>query len=267
MAASEQTALSVSEQNALLFLLWPDKGYSNYYSNYSNYSKSERRQVLLEQCAPAIMDLAISHLRMNIDDQFSTVKSPAPKWYKGDALVATVSVIPAQESHSSDIQHQCQQMLEQAGFRVGSYRVQESIYKDYGDNQHFRQRDWPDGERSPTEQAVTLLTRPKKYSHEQWIQRWHGNMSPVSETLQPRARYVRNVIIERKPGSPAFDGMVEEAWPSPEHITNPYLFYCADGSTWQLIKNMVKLLRAVMHFHQLHKIRTVTMSEYFLLSS
>ena len=96
MAASEQTALSVSEQKALLFLLWPHKP----------YSKSERREILLSQCAPAIRKLGIKHLRMNIDDDFSTVKSPAPKWYRGDALVATVSVIPAQESHSSDVQQQ-----------------------------------------------------------------------------------------------------------------------------------------------------------------
>jgi len=57
---------------------------------------------------------------------------------------------------------------------------------------------------------------------------------------------------------------VEEAWPTHEHITNPYLFYCAEGSTWKLIKNMFKLLKAVMHFHQLHKIRTVTMSGYLI---
>jgi len=238
--------------SALLFLLWPDK----------NYSKKERREVLLNACAPEMMKYDISHLRMNIDDEFSTVKSPAPKWYSGDALIATVSIIT--DADTEKMIPAIKSLLEQKGFKVGAYEVEQSIYKDYGDNQHFKKRDWSDGERSPTEQAVTLLTRPKKYSQREWIERWHGNMSPVSEVLQPRARYVRNVILKNIDNSPAFDGMVEEAWPSPEHITNPYLFYCAEGSSLKLAKNMFLLLKAVMHFHQLHKIRTVTMSEYFL---
>lgn len=234
-----------------LFLLWPK----------TNYSKKERKDILLTQCAFQLLKLDIHKLRMNIDDELSTVKSPAPKWYKGDALVATIS-LETQHPHLKKIKD----LLENSGFIVGAYHVEQSIYKDYGDNQHYKKRDWLDGKRSPTEQAVTLLTRPKKYSHEEWIKRWHGNMSPVSEMLQPRARYVRNVIVKKTDDSPAFDGMVEEAWPTPKHITNPFLFYCAGKSPIKLIVNMFKLLRAVMHFHQLHKIRTVTMSEYFLKS-
>lgn len=237
--------------HSYLFLLWPK----------TNYSKKERKDILLKQCAFQLLKLDTHKLRMNIDDELSTVKSPAPKWYKGDALVATISI----ECHQP-ILNKIKNLLENSGFIVGAYKVEQSIYKDYGGNQHYKKRDWPDGERSPTEQAVTLLTRPKKYSQAEWLNRWHGNMSPVSEVLQPRARYVRNVILSKTEDSPAFDGMVEEAWPTPQHITNPYLFYCADGSTWKLIRNMFKLLRAVMHFHQLSKIRTVTMSEYFLKS-
>ncbi len=235
----------------LLFLLWPEKP----------FSKAERRQVLLERCAPEILKHPINTLRINIDDDLSTVPSPAPKWYKGDALVATVSV-----DGDVELTDEIKKLINDCGFKVGAYQVDESIYKDYGDNEHYRKRDWPDGERSPTEQAVTLLTKPNKYQHAEWIQRWHGRMSPVSEEVQPRARYVRNVITKNLDKSPAFDGVVEEAWPTPEHITNPYLFYCAEGSSWRLIKNIIRLLSAVMHFHQLHKIRTVTMSEYFIKS-
>ena len=234
-----------------IFLLWPDR----------NYSPEQRRSILLEKCAPEILKKEVDALSMNIDDQFSTVKSPAPKWYKGPAIVATISIYIARPD--KQLEDLFLDLFKNYGFKPASYSVEESIYKDYGDNQHFRKRDWPDGERSPTIQAVTLLTRPKKFSQEEWIKRWHGNMSPVSETLQPRARYSRNVVLARSENSPNFDGIVDEAWPSPEHITNPYLFYCAD-TPWQLLKNMTKLLKAVMHFHQLHKIQTVTMSEYFL---
>lgn len=234
-----------------LYLLWPDK----------IFTAQQRREILLNNCAPEILKKNVLHLRMNIDDEFSTVKSPAPKWYKGAALVATVSVDCSDDREKLPIKT----LLENAGFSVGCYQVEQSIYKDYGDNQHFHKRDWPDGQRSPSVQMVTLLTRPKKLSPQEWIKRWHGNMSPVSEQLQPRARYVRNVILDKTEDSPAFDGAVEEAWPSAQHISNPFLFYCAENPL-QLAKNMARLMKAVTHFHQLHKIRTVTMSEYFIKS-
>ncbi len=237
-----------------LFVLWPEK----------NYTAAERRQVLLEQCAPDILAHDVAYLSMNIDDEFSTVKSPAPKWYKGDAMVATVSVKIDASQNVSSIKASIKAMLAKAGFIVGLYEVDESIYKDYGDNQHFDQRDWPDGEKTPSVvMAITLLTRPKKFPHAEWIRRWHGNMSPGSEKIQPRARYVRNVVMDRDDMSPAFDGIVEEAWPSADHISNPYKFYLADN-TWQLVCHMIQMMRLVTHFHQLHKIQTVTMSEYFI---
>ncbi|NRB38646.1 MAG: hypothetical protein HRU20_09295 [Pseudomonadales bacterium] len=239
----------------VVYVLWPDK----------KMSPSTRRSVLLENCGKAILDMDTAYLSMNIDDEFSTVKSPAPKWYKGDAIVATVSVIfdDSDEDCLQRRQH-IKNLLNSAGFKVGMYIVDASIYKDYGDNPHFRKRDWADGEKTPSVvMAITLLTRPKKYPHAEWIQRWHGRMSPGSEVIQPRARYVRNVVLSVEDESPHFDGIVEESWPSAGHISNPYKFYLADN-TGQLIKNMVKMILLVTHFHQLHKIRTVTMSEYFL---
>lgn len=239
----------------ILYVLWPD----------TSYSPAQRRQILLDECADKILKTEVSYLSMNIDDEFSTVKSPAPKWYKGDAMVATVSiVVDSAEDVAKHQQESVKDLLQTAGFKVGVYIVDESIYKDYGDNEHFRKRDWADGEKTPSVvMAITLLTRPKKFTHSQWIRRWHGRMSPGSEVIQPRARYVRNVVLSVEGDSPAFDGIVEEAWPSAEHISNPYKFYLAN-SRWQLIRHMFKMMRLVTHFHQLHKIQTVTMSEYFL---
>lgn len=238
-----------------LFAVWPDK----------KLTPTERRVCLLEQVAPDILALPIQSLVMDIDDEHSTVKSPAPKWYAGDALVGLVSVEFDEgdtnvESHVSAVDAR----LKQAGFRTGVYHVDASTYKDYGDNEHFKVRDWPDGQRSPSVLAVTLLTRPKKFTHSEWIRRWHGKMSPVSERLQPRARYVRNVVLCCVGEStPPYDGIVEEAWPSDKHITAPYLFYCAKNPL-QLVSHLTQMLWVITRFHQLHKIRTVTMSEYFL---
>lgn len=223
-------------------------------------SPAKRSAFLLDDVATMIGHLEPDYLSMCITDEHAaTIKSPAPKWYKGDELVATITINIADISKLDAV---CEH-IEKAGYQVGRYETDMSVYKDYGDNPHFRKRDWPDGEASPTVMAVTLLTKPKKYSKAQWIERWHGKMSPESEKIQPRARYVRHVVANRENSAPEFDGIVEEAWPTAKHIHNLFLFYCADNR-WQLVKNMWTMLRCITHFHNLFKIRTVIMTEYFL---
>ena len=89
-------------------------------------------------------------------------------------------------------------------------------------------------------------------------------MSPVSEAIQPRTRYVRNLMLAKlTEDAPDFEGLVEEAWPSPAHVKNPFLFYGAKN-LWQLVKNMVAIVRAVTHFLPSHRIHTFMVSEYFI---
>lgn len=238
----------------MTYLLWPDR----------SYTPRQRQETLINECSPAILQMDVNVLTMNIDDEHSQVKSPAPKWYRGPAVVATVSVKITDSTESLEKFDNIHQLLTRAGFSVGAYEVDESVYKDYGDNEHFRKRDWEDGKRTPSVvMAITLLTRPKKFPHAEWIRRWHGKMSPGSEVIQPRARYVRNVVLSAAHASPAFDGIVEEAWPSADHISDPYKFYLANNP-FQLLWHILKMMQLVTQFHQLHKIRTVTMSEYFL---
>jgi hypothetical protein len=84
--------------------------------------------------------------------------------------------------------------------------------------------------------------------------------------MQPRARYIRNVVVRAvTPDAPPFEGIVEEAWPSAKHITNPFLFYGA-SNILQLAGNMYRMFRSVSAFLNFTKIRTSTMSEYILRS-
>jgi hypothetical protein len=86
----------------------------------------------------------------------------------------------------------------------------------------------------------------------------------MSERMQPRARYVRNVVEEvLTPGACPYEGIVEESWPSSEHITNPYLFYGA-RNRWELVKNMAIMAGSVAAFLPIWKIMSVTTSEYFV---
>ena len=236
----------------LIYILWATKG----------QSKQRTRDLLLNEVQQRLYDSGVNKLTMYIDDEHSTVRSPAPKLYRGPAISAEISLwVEELTKH-----HEIEKILEPYGFRIAGYLVDESIYTEYGGNRHFRQRDWPDGERSPVVMAVTLMERPHRLSHDEWIRRWHGTQSPISEAMQPRARYIRNVVLQAvTPDAPPFEGIVEEAWPSARHITNPFLFYGA-RNIFQLAWNMYRMFRSVSAFLNFTKIRTSTMSEYILRS-
>ena len=102
-------------------------------------------------------------------------------------------------------------------------------------------------------------------THDAWTAHWHGVQSPVSEEIQPRTRYVRNAVVRSlTPDAPPYQGIVDEAWPSAEHVTDPMLFYCAEGSKEKLRRNIERMLKSVGGFLDMDRIRNVTMSEYLL---
>lgn len=234
----------------IVYLLWGPRG----------RDRAGNRDMLLKTCAPALIEKGAARLVMLIADPEARCKSPAPKLYLGPAVDAVVNVWVK----ALDRRKEMEAVLERGGFRLAGYQVDESVYRDYGDNRHARPRSWPDGERSPGVVAVTLMERPAGLTREEWIHRWHGTMSPVSEEIQPRARYVRNVVeMPLTPGALPFEGIVEEAWPSRKHVENTFLFYGA-RNVWELGRNMIRILRAVTSFLDLWKIRTTMMSEYFI---
>ena len=141
------------------------------------------------------------------------------------------------------------------------------MYTDYGGNRHSEKRSWPDGERSPGVTMVTLMEKPDRLTEDEWLTHWHTVQSPVSEAMQPRTRYVRNTVVRAvTPDAPPYRGIVEECWPTPEHITDPMLFYCAGDDAALMKANLSEMLGSVMAFLDLDRIRSITMSEYLLKS-
>ena len=225
-------------------------------------SREELRQSLLAECAPKLLRHGAGKLQMNIADDRADVRSPAPGVLFERPMSAAVNVWLEDLESRSAIEDE----LRRAGFLIAGYRVEEQIYCEYGQNRHAGPRSWPDGERSPGVLAVTLMERPRRLGHDEWIRRWHGRQSPMSEAMQPRSRYVRNVVLESlTPGAPPFEGIVEEAWPSFRHVTNLFWFYGARNPL-ELVKNMAIMLRSVVSFLTLWRIRTVMTSEYFVAS-
>jgi hypothetical protein len=219
-------------------------------------SRSATREALLERVAPALLGRC-EQLGIDVADEHAAVRSPSPFPLWGDKPVGLVNAW-------TDEPEEVLAALRDEGFEVHGWRVEESVPVDYGDNRHAEPRDWPDGQRSPGLVAVTFLQRPASLDREEWIRRWHGRMSSVSEEIQPRTRYVRNVVEQAlTEGAPPYEGIVEECWADAETLANPRLFYGADSGA-QVVRNMMRILGAVWHFAWPWKLHTVVMSEYLL---
>jgi hypothetical protein len=236
----------------IVYCIWPPVG----------HDRGKVRDILLREMAPRLIGSGAVRLSMDISDPESEMRSPAPKLYRDRPIGALINIW----LEDLDRRKQIEDMLRYAGFRIAGYLVEESVYMDYGGNRHSRPRDWPDGRRSPGVVAVTLMERPRRLDRDEWVLRWHGTMSPVSEGIQPRARYVRHLVVQSlTEGAPSFEGIVEEVCPSKKHVTNYFLFYGANTIP-QLLRNMFRILRAVMSFLDMRRIRTTMMGEYFIKS-
>ena len=234
----------------LIYLLWPR----------DPMGPADRRVALVEHCAPRLLDSGARGLLMNIDDDLVTVPSPTPTTKFTNPFAAEVSIW----LDNPDARGPLEAILVEAGFDLAGYRVREHVYTDYGGNQHGAARGWPDGERSPYIISVTPLERPKRITKDRWMRHWFNRQGPMSEKMQPRARYVRNIVDEvLTPGAVPYEGIVEESWPSERHMTNPFLFYGA-RNRFEVLKNMGIMLQSVATFLPIWKISSVTMSEYFV---
>ena len=201
-------------------------------------------------------------LTVDTDDSESDVPPPLPPPDDEPTFRALVSVWLDNYQGRGPIEV----LLDELVPDYDGYLVVESLYTDYGGNAHAEPRDWPDGERSRGLLTVTLLEKPDTLSYEDWIEHWHGIQSPMSEAMQPRTRYVRNEVVRAVThGAPPWKAIVEEAWPSAEHVTDPFLFYSA-STQHEVDTNLTIMLESVNKLTDLSTLRVATMSEYLLRS-
>ncbi len=221
------------------------------------------RDRLLGQTAPRLVEAGVRAVGINVHDaDADAVPSPAPPPEGEDSHVAEVSVWVDCYERTAGIDA----ALGDLGLRTAGYLVVESLYDDYGTTPHAGPRHWEDGVRSPGVLTVALIHRPPGLGYREWIRRWHGTQSPVSGELQPRTRYVRNEVVRPlADDAPAIDGIVEEGWPSPEHVTDPMLFFNA-STPGELQGNVARMLDSVSACLDLDRLRSATMSEYLVRS-
>jgi hypothetical protein len=78
---------------------------------------------------------------------------------------------------------------------------------------------------------------------------------------------VRNAVFRAvTEGAPPVRGIVEEAWPSLEHVTDPMLFFCAGGQPDTMNAHITQMIEEITAFTDLDTMRSATMSEWILKS-
>jgi hypothetical protein len=237
----------------LMYLAWLEQG----------TSRAEVAEVVLGPVAEAL--LALDPLRLTIDvrDPESDIPSPVPTPEGETPLHALVSLWV----DAVDVRAPFEKVLIAATERLAGYSVVESLYRDYGGNRWSTPRDWPDGRRSPGVLTVALLEQHPDQTFDEWMARWHSRISPITEAIQPRSRYVRNAVFRALTAeAPPVAGIVEEAWPSLEHVTDPMLFYCADGDPERMNAHVTQMIDEITAFVELETLRSVTMSEWIMKS-
>jgi hypothetical protein len=224
----------------------------------------EREHLLLEELAPKLLALGPRGLTVDADDTGAQVPPPLP--LPDDELPVRSVVSIWVDAY--DRRDPYEELLAAHSSRIAGYLVTESMYTDYGGNRWSAPRAWPDGQRSPGILTVTLLQQKRGTSYEEWVHFWHTRQSPMSETIQPRARYVRNSVARAVTAdAPPYLGIVEEAWPTVEDLIDPMRFYCGDGDPERMEANIQTMLTHIATLLDFDATRVHTMSEWILLSS
>jgi len=236
-----------------MYLVWLDAG----------STRAEVADRVLGSVAPDLLALDPLRLAVDVWDPESDIPAPVPTPEGETPLHALVSLWV----DAVDYRGPFEEVLAAAAQRLAGYEVVESLYRDYGGNRWSAPRHWPDGQRSPGVLTVALLQQHPAQTFDEWMARWHTRVSPITEAIQPRCRYVRNAVFRPiTDGAPPVRGIVEEAWPSLEHVTDPMLFYCADGDPDRMNEHVSQMIEEIDAFVDLSTLRSVTMSEWILKS-
>ncbi len=217
--------------------------------------------IMIDAVAPRLLAQDVHGLTIDLDDDGADVPSPVPAPEGEHTPQALVSVW----LDCYDRRAAVERVLGEVAVRLDGYQVLESLYTDYGTSPWAPRRDWPDGQRSPGILTVATFEQLPGTDFEEWLAFWHGHQSPMSEAVQPRCRYVRNLVVRPlAPGLPPWRGIVEEAWPSAQHVTDPMLFYCADGDPAVMQEHIRTMLDHVTKLMDLSTMRSMTMSEWIM---
>ena len=234
----------------LIYLVW----------DRPSRSGADVRAQFLDAVAPRLLALNPRGLQMDLDDDHADVKPMVA--IPGDELPVRALVSIWLDAH--DTRAPYEEILAEAGIRRAGYLVTESLWRDYGDNEHSAPRHWPDGERSPGVITLSVFDKPAGTSDETFYGHWYSHQSPMSEWVQPRCRYIRNAVVRGvTAGAPQYRAIVEEAWATLDTVSDIYKFFGTTDAD-ELGERIRIMLDSTKLLYNPDTMRNYTLSEYIL---
>jgi hypothetical protein len=214
-----------------------------------------------DELVPALRAAGLTSLSLVVDDDEAEVSPPVP--VPDDELPVRLAVSIWLDT--LDGRGPTEEVLAEFGVRRAGYLVTESLCEDYGTTSDWpTPRDWPAGDRSPGITVLTVFDKRPGLDDQTFYDHWYGHQTPMSAGMQPRVRYVRNAVVRGvTPGAPPLRAIVEEAWPTVAHLTDPNVFFGA-ANQQELGENIRVMLDSMKVFADASTLRTFTMSEYLL---
>lgn len=122
----------------------------------------------------------------------------------------------------------------------------------------------PLGERTPGVNMVSLIECPDSMDYLEWIAHWRGHHRKVALETQATFLYTRNVVVHPLTAdAPPWRGIVEEGFPT-EAVTDPMIWYRAEGDQKKMQENMARMMESVQAFLDINRVESHPMSRYVL---
>lgn len=121
----------------------------------------------------------------------------------------------------------------------------------------------PPGERAPGLANVALLRRPEDMNEANWLQRWHGDHTPVAIATQSTFGYVQNYVVRALTAdAPPLSAIVEELFPI-EAVDSLHAFFGAADDA-DLADRMGKMVASTSAFGANVDVDTVPTGRYVI---
>lgn len=212
------------------------------------------REGVVEKAGPELLALDPLGLTVNVVDPDVDMSAVVPE-RSGDKVGATVGLW----LDSLDDRNLYEAILDAAADRMAGYLVTESVPLAY------RQRTWPDGERSPGVKQITMFDKRPDIDDTQFFARWHGSHTPLTFEVHPVCLYVRHAVARAlTEGAPPWRGIVEEGLREVQDLTDPMRYFSGNGSPEALERNVKRVMDDVATFLDLESVESYPTAEYIL---
>ncbi len=201
---------------------------------------------VFDDILPAFLTLDPVKLKVGITEVAPPKLSVLPLRAEGLAMISVWGELEAPP-----------EILREVDAGAAGYLIEEAVPVAY-------EKTWRDGEVSPGATLLTLMKMNPSISFDDFIYEWHGRHTPLAMRIHPLWNYTRNVVRSSViPGSPDFQGIVEEHFRAKRDALNPIRMF---GGFPMFLPNMIKIARHVNSFLNISECENYLLNEYHIRS-